>query len=56
MSDTRYPRLYRAYYHATPHAIQKTRKRVQVDAVGRFVRRAFVDGEGRVMMVGWFKV
>lgn len=49
-------RLYRAYYHATPHATQKARKRVQVDAVGRFVRRAFVDADGRVMVVGWFIV
>jgi hypothetical protein len=48
-------RLYRAYYHATPQVIQQEkRKRVQRDKVGRYVRRAFVDPDGRVMMVGWF--
>jgi hypothetical protein len=47
-------RLYRAYYHATPHVIQKVHKRVQRDRVGRFTRRAFVDNDGRVLMVGWF--
>lgn len=47
-------RLYRAYYHATPHVPQKTQKYIHKDSVGRFTRRAFIDKDGRVMMVGWF--
>lgn len=49
-------RLVHAYYHASPQVIQREkRKRVQRDSVGPYVRRAFVDPDGRVLMVGWFK-